>query len=96
MTIRTTRKIVTFSNPFSLEGVDRVLPAGEYEVVTDEDLIEGLSFPVYRRIATMMIVPAQASSVEMFNIDPLNLAAAKDRDTQTAFTKSGAAPTKAP
>ena len=41
MSIRTTRKIVQFSNPFSIEGVGRVLPAGNYEVVTDEELIEG-------------------------------------------------------
>lgn len=89
MTIRTSRKAVTFRKPFSLEGVDRVLPAGTYEVVTDEELIEGLSFPVYRRIATMMIVPAQASSVEMISVDPLDLAAAKDRDADGTHQHSG-------
>ena len=52
MTVRTSSKTVTFGNPFSLAGVDRVLPAGNYEVVTDEELIEGLSFPVYPRLAT--------------------------------------------
>jgi hypothetical protein len=95
MTMRTNRKMVKFNNPFLLAGVDRLFPAGDYEVVTDEELIEGLSFPAYRRVATMMIVPAQASSVEMFNIDPLNLAAAMDRDTQTAFIKTGAGPGRA-
>ena len=35
--------------PVKLEGVDRELPAGSYRVTTDEELIEGLSFPVYRR-----------------------------------------------
>jgi hypothetical protein len=61
MSIRTTRKIVKFSNPFSIEGIDRVLPAGNYEVVTDEELIEGLSFPVYRRVATMLLAPTQSA-----------------------------------
>ena len=75
MSIRTTRKIVKFSNPFTMEGVGRVLPAGNYEVVTDEELIEGLSFPVYRRIATMMLAPAQSSQIEMLTIDPRDLAA---------------------
>jgi len=28
--------------PFLLKGVDRELPAGDYRVVTDEELIEGL------------------------------------------------------
>ena len=71
--------------PFLLKGVDRTLPAGEYEVVTDEELIEGLSFPVYRRLATMMYVPAQshrASSIEMVTLDPAALQAAQDRDAK--------------
>jgi hypothetical protein len=45
MTMRTRSKTVTFAFPFLLKGVDRVLPAGDYRVVTDEELIEGLSFP---------------------------------------------------
>ena len=66
---------------FPVEGVDRTLPPGEYEVITDEELIEGLSFPVYRR-ASMIFVPAQhrASSLEMVTVDPLDLQAAQDHD----------------
>jgi len=63
-----------------LKGIDREIPAGSYRVVTDEELVEGLSFPVYRRISTMIFVPAQASSVEMVSIDPLDLIVAQDRD----------------
>ena len=84
MATRTQRKIVVFSHPFRLKGVDRVLPPGDYEVVTDEELIEGLSFPAYHRVSTSIIVPAQshqASSVEMVVIDPRDLQTAKDRDT---------------
>jgi hypothetical protein len=84
MTTRTRRKTVVLSQPFRLKGVDRVLPPGDYEVVTDEELIEGLSFPVYHRVSTAIIVPAQshqASSVEMVVIDPRDLQTAKDRDT---------------
>jgi hypothetical protein len=81
MTPRTSRKTVTFNKPFSLAGIGRSLPAGSYEVVTDEELIEGLSFPVYRRIATTMLVPGQiARSVEMVTVDPLALAAALERE----------------
>ena len=63
--------------------------------MTDEEFIEGLSFPAYRRLATMMVVPAQshhASSVEMLNIDPLDLAAALQRDELAI--NAGATPTK--
>ena len=93
MTIRTTRKIVKFSNSFSIVGVGRVLPAGAYEVVTDEELIEGLSFPVYRRVATMILAPTQSSqpSIEMLTIDPHDLATAMMRDTLAAKSVSAAA-----
>ena len=91
MITRTKRETVTFSNPFLLEGVGRRLPAGKYEVVADEELIEGLSFPVYRRVATMMMVPAQTSSIEMLSVDPLDLTAARERDGQMTAAKAGTA-----
>jgi hypothetical protein len=82
MDVRTNRKIITFKKPFVVESFGRTIPAGTYEVVTDEELIEGLSFPVYRRVATMMLVPAQSSSSssEMLTVDPRQLAAALERD----------------
>jgi hypothetical protein len=84
MTTRTSNQTVTFALPFLLKGVDRILPAGDYRVVTDEELIEELSFPVYRRVATMIFVPAaspHASSIEMVTIDPNDLQEARDRDS---------------
>ena len=53
--------------------------------ITHEELIESLSFPAYRRIATMMLVPGQMSrsSVEMQTIDPGELTAALEHDTLT-------------
>ncbi len=47
--------------------------------MTDEELIEELSFAVYRRVSTMIFVPGDshhASSVEMVAIDPRLLDAA--------------------
>jgi hypothetical protein len=61
--------------------VDRLLPPGDYRVVTDEELIEGLSFPAYRRISTAIFVPAPSgSAVEMVTIHPLDLQAAQELD----------------
>jgi hypothetical protein len=48
-----------------------------------QELIQELSFPTYRRVATVIFVPAesgQASSVEMVTIDPRDLQEAQDRD----------------
>jgi hypothetical protein len=83
MSTRSHSKSVVFSHSFELKGIDRILPPGEYRIVTDEELIEELSFPVYRRVATMIFVPAEthrASSVEMVTIDPQELQAAQERD----------------
>ena len=44
MTVRTGSKTVTFHRPFHLKDVGRMLPPGDYRVVTDEEVIEGLSF----------------------------------------------------
>jgi hypothetical protein len=82
MTGRSLDATVVFSKPFLLKGVDRMLPAGDYRVVTDEELIEGISFPAYRRVSTMIFVPSAygASGVEMVTIEPLDLRGALDRD----------------
>jgi hypothetical protein len=81
MTIRTIRKTITFLKPFCLKGVDRVLPPRDYNVVTDEELIEGLSFSAYHRVSTAIFVPAPSgSAIEMVTIDPLDLEAALEQD----------------
>ena len=84
MATRTSSQNVTFAHPFLLKGVDLMLAAGSNRVVTDEESIEELSFPVYRRVATMIFVPGespQASSVEMVAIDLRDLQEARDRDS---------------
>jgi hypothetical protein len=62
MTTRTSSKTVTFTRPFLLKGIDRILAAGDYRVMTDEEMIEQLSFPVYHRVSTMIMVPADPRS----------------------------------
>jgi hypothetical protein len=62
--------------------IDSELAPGEYEVITDEELIRGLSFPVYRRVATLIFLPVDArrSATEIVPVDPTDLAEAHDRD----------------
>jgi hypothetical protein len=81
MTARSRRETVQFKHPFRLKGIDRLLPAGAYEVITDEEMIEGLSFPCFRRVATMIMVPGVTrSSVEMLSISSVNLSDAQRND----------------
>ncbi len=89
MTIRTSSKTVTFHRPFSVKGVDRLLPPADYRVVTDEEFIEGLSFTAYHRISTAIFVPAQSgSAVEMVTIEPLDLQAALAQDAVSPMRSS--------
>jgi hypothetical protein len=81
VTIRSRRETVTFKHAFRIRGVDRLLPAGTYEIVTDEESIDGLSFVVFRRIATMIVVPGATPSMrEMISIGSVDLADAQRID----------------
>ena len=80
MTIRSRRETVTFRHAFRIRGIDRLLPPGPYVVITDEEMIEGLSFAAYRRVATMIMVPAGGMSMEMVSIGSVDLSDAQRRD----------------
>ena len=85
MDLRTRRKTVTFARPFSLRGIDGVQPPGAYAVETDEELMEGLSFAAWRRIATVMFLPTHPGGLvlgQIATIDPLELQAAQARDSE--------------
>ena len=83
MTVRSRRDTVHFRHPFYIKGIDRQLAAGAYEIITDEEMIEGLSFPSFRRVATMIMVPGappQRAAMEMISISPVDLSDAQRID----------------
>ncbi|MBP1805243.1 hypothetical protein [Rubellimicrobium aerolatum] len=87
MSSRTTRRPVTFVHPFRIAGYEDELPAGEYQVELDEELLQGLSFEAYRRTGTFLLIGREASgrgSAEMRPIDPRDLEAALVRDRAPA------------
>lgn len=87
MTTRSRHEVVTFKHPFRIRGIDRQLPAGDYEVITDEETIEGLSFEAFRRVATMIMVPAEGSAglaTEMVAIGSVDLADAQRIDASAS------------
>ena len=87
MAIRTTSRIVTFKHPFLLDGMEGEQPPGTYTVETDEELLETMSAPAYRRVATLIRLPGcSGSSVLSYlvDIDPLALATALEKDAQQA------------
>ena len=85
MTVRTCRKTVTFTQPFSLCGIDE--DAGTYAVETTEEPLRGVSFPAYRRIETLIFLPSRPGGPfleRVVNIDPFELEAAQKRDASIA------------
>jgi hypothetical protein len=79
MATRTTTKQVTFRRPFLLTGFDAVQTAGTYTVDTDEEMIDALSYPVWRRTgATLHLL--RAGAMEFVPIDPDELSRALLRD----------------
>jgi hypothetical protein len=83
MTMRTSRKSITFRRPFSLSGIDDVQPAGTYTVETNEEMIEGLSFPAWRRTGTVFLLrhpPGSSGMGQDLDIDPRELEAVQESD----------------
>ncbi len=89
MTERTTKETVTFRHPFRPAAVDDLQPAGSYLVETQEELIQGLSFPAYRRLSTLLHLagrPADGSELtRLVDIDPDELAALRSADAAMQY-----------
>jgi hypothetical protein len=87
MTVRTSHKPITFTQPFSLSGFDGVQSAGTYTAETHEKLLPGVSLPAYQRIGTLIFLPLRPGGAfveRVVDIDPLELEAAQERDASSA------------
>ncbi len=73
---RTRTEAIVFQRPFRLKGWTEPHPAGTYAVETEEELIEGLSFPAYRRLSTTITRRPERTGalVQAITIDPRELA----------------------
>jgi hypothetical protein len=76
--IHTSSAIVTFAAPFTLPGLERSYPAGNYRIDTDMEQLD-LSFAASRRVATTIMLTAGAVT-EAWPVDPTDLAAALAKD----------------
>lgn len=83
MMTKTSRRTVTFKRPFALTGLEEVLPAGDYSVETQEELVPGISYAAYRRTSTVLRLPAKSGPSHLtraMTVDPDELDAAMERD----------------
>jgi hypothetical protein len=82
MTSRTQRESLVFRRPFLLPGWPEPQAAGRYAVDTEEELIEGLSFPAWRRVSTILMRQHDRPGglIEAIPVDPRDLARAQAAD----------------
>jgi hypothetical protein len=99
MTVRTGHSTVTFVRPFVLSALEGEQPAGTYAIGTDEELLPGLSFPVYRRVARWIRVPSRPGSAgfapgfaQIVTIDPEELTTTLARDAAIDRPEAPATP----
>ena len=81
--MRQKRLQLTFSRPFSVKGINRLLPPGIYELVPDHELISEACFPLYRPAVALLAIPSQAyrrSSLVKANVNSAEILASHRRD----------------
>jgi hypothetical protein len=79
MTTRMTSQTVTFQRPFILAGFGQVQPPGSYTVETEEEQLDSISFPAWKRTMTIMHLK-NGVTTEYHPIDPNELREALLRD----------------
>jgi hypothetical protein len=82
VTTRVTTKTVIFAHPFVVDAMDGEQPPGIYNVETEEELLESVSFPVYRRVSTVMVCQVPGGITRFVTIDPTALDTALARDAR--------------
>ncbi|MCB4823590.1 hypothetical protein [Roseicella aerolata] len=82
MPTRTQTSTVVFRRPFSMKSAGGPQPAGTYTVETEEEMLEGLSFPAYRRVSTTITRQANGAGalVQVLAVDPRELEEAQAAD----------------
>ena len=73
MSTRSIERTLTFRRPFSLSAVDAPLPAGRYRTITEEDLLEGVSFAAWQRVRTLLFLPADSLPGKAHEVVPIDV-----------------------
>ena len=69
-------------------GFTDELPAGDYEVLADDEVIQSDSFAAYRRTATFLLINLHAGKSELRAVDLRDLELALAQDQANATTKA--------
>ena len=78
-TTRQSSTTVTFLRPFILDGFEQLQPAGSYTLDIEEELLDTLLSPVWKRTSTTMRL-RRHGAIEQVPVDPERLKEALARD----------------
>lgn len=87
--MRQKRLKLTFRQPFRVKGVSRMLPAGDYELVPDQELTAEYYLPAYRPVVALIRMPSQGhrcSSIAKASVDLADILASHQLDQNRAAT----------
>lgn len=76
MSNRITRRTVTLAEAFAMASRREAIPAGCYEITTEEEPLGDLMFAAYRRVSTTIYLPLPAGKIglgEILDVDPAKL-----------------------
>jgi hypothetical protein len=93
MTTRASTSVVEFKHPFVVPGSPEQFPPGRYEVLVEEELLEGLSFAAYRETGAYLMIYGRGQNsgpTEMRSISSAYLSMALKRDALLDDPASGA------
>lgn len=76
-------RAITFNRAVTLKGVNGLVPPGTHSLETESIRIEGLSHPVYCRLASRLTYTSRPGLVLTCTVDPEDLEAAAARDKAT-------------
>jgi hypothetical protein len=83
MTTRASTSVVEFKHPFVVPGSPEQFPPGQYKVLVEEELLEGLSFAAYRETGAYLMIYGRGQNsgpTEMRSISSAYLTMALKRD----------------
>ena len=93
MSTRSSTSVVEFKHPFVVPGSPEQFPPGRYEVLVEEELLEGLSFAAYRETGAYLMIYGRGQNsgpTEMRLISSAYLTMALKRDALLDAPATGA------
>jgi len=96
MTTRRRKVTATFQRPYGLNEMDGIRPAGAGAVETDEQLVQGVSFPAYRRLPTWIRLPTKPGYPAGYPAGTATANADPEDEVRDAAVVRDAAPAETP